>query len=269
MRSASRRGRAGQPITSAPAGTSLKTPAWPPTRAPAPISMWPLTPACPARIARGPTRVEPAMPTCAIRSAPSPTTTLCAMCTRLSILTPRPMRVAPKRPRSIAAFAPISTSSSTTTLPHCGILRQPSRVGSKPKPSEPITAPACTMQRAPTTTRSYSTTCGWSTVSSPTRTPRPRTTPGKSTARAPTMQSGPTTTFGPSAASDATRAVGSTTALAWRPNGRPSGSAKAWTTRVKAAFGSAQRRSTRSSRVRRSSFGTRTAAARVFARSPR
>ena len=67
----------------------------------------------------------PETPTWAIKSAASPTWTLCATWTRLSILAPAPMRVAPKRPRSMATFAPISTSSSTTTVPHWGIFSQP------------------------------------------------------------------------------------------------------------------------------------------------
>ena len=44
------------------------------------------------------------------------------MATRLSSLLPRPMAVLPKAARLIAQFEPISTSSSMTTLPICGIL---------------------------------------------------------------------------------------------------------------------------------------------------
>ena len=44
------------------------------------------------------------------------------ICTRLSSFVPRPMRVSPRAARSIAVRAPISTSSSTTTIPTCGIF---------------------------------------------------------------------------------------------------------------------------------------------------
>ena len=46
---------------------------------------------------------------------------LCPICTRLSILVPAPMCVLPVCARSTHVFAPISTSSSSTTLPTCGI----------------------------------------------------------------------------------------------------------------------------------------------------
>ena len=53
---------------------------------------------------RFPITVLPEMPTCAAMVESSPTTTLCAMWTRLSIFTPRRMRVWPSVPRSMAAF---------------------------------------------------------------------------------------------------------------------------------------------------------------------
>ena len=48
--------------------------------------------------------------------------TPCAICTRLSIFAPAPIRVSPTAGRSMVVFAPISTSSSITTSPTCGIL---------------------------------------------------------------------------------------------------------------------------------------------------
>ena len=48
--------------------------------------------------------------------------TPCAICTRLSIFVPAPIRVSPTAGRSIVEFAPISTSSSMTTPPICGIF---------------------------------------------------------------------------------------------------------------------------------------------------
>ena len=41
---------------------------------------------------------------------------------RVAYFNPRPIRVAPNFARSIVEFAPISTSSSMTTAPICGIL---------------------------------------------------------------------------------------------------------------------------------------------------
>ena len=49
-----------------------------------------------------------------------PMVQLCAMCTRLSIFVPWPMRVSPSAPLSIVTLAPIQTSSSITSRPCCG-----------------------------------------------------------------------------------------------------------------------------------------------------
>jgi hypothetical protein len=57
-------------------------------------------------------------------SASSPTVHECPIWTRLSIFAPRLMRVSPTDAQSIAVFAPISTSSSRTTRPTCGIFSQ-------------------------------------------------------------------------------------------------------------------------------------------------
>ena len=53
----------------------------------------------------------------------------------------RRSRVSCSEPRSIVVLAPISTSSSSTTRPSCGTLRNPSPAGTKPKPSWPMRAP--------------------------------------------------------------------------------------------------------------------------------
>ena len=67
-----------------------------------------------------------------------------AICTRLSIFVPAPIRVSPTAGRSIVVLAPISTSSSITTSACCGIFRcVPSACGANPNPSLPMTAPSC------------------------------------------------------------------------------------------------------------------------------
>src|SRR5207245_1546918 len=70
-----------------------------------------------------PIRHDPAIPTWATMIECSPISTLWPICTRLSILVPRRMIVCPSVARSIVVFAPISTSSSTSTEPTCGIFR--------------------------------------------------------------------------------------------------------------------------------------------------
>ena len=81
---------------------------------------------------------------------------------------PAPMRVSPTAGRSIVVFAPISTSSSMTTSPICGILWcVPSARCAKPKPSLPITAPSWMTTRLPICTRSRIETRAWITQSSP------------------------------------------------------------------------------------------------------
>src|ERR1035438_8489285 len=81
-------------------------------------------------------------------------------CTRLSIFTPRRMRVSPTLARSIQEFACTSTSSSITTGAGCGILCQrPSGVLAKPKPSDPITTPLCSNTLLPMRQFSRTTAC--------------------------------------------------------------------------------------------------------------
>jgi hypothetical protein len=65
---------------------------------------------------------------------------------RLSNLTPLRRMVLPSVARSIAQLAPISTSSSITTLPICGIFLPPPGPTAKRKPSLPITVPLWMMQ---------------------------------------------------------------------------------------------------------------------------
>ena len=103
-------------------------------------------------------------------------------------------------------LAPISTSSSITTVPPWGVFTQPPGRGSKPKPSDPITAPECTMQRSPIETQGYSTTPGCSSVSLPTRARAPTVTRACRTAPEATTAPGPTMHRGPTAASGATLA---------------------------------------------------------------
>ena len=56
---------------------------------------------------------------------------------------------------------PTSTPSSSTTRPVWGILRQPLAVGTKPKPSEAITALECTTQPRPRRLPGWSTAPAW------------------------------------------------------------------------------------------------------------
>src|SRR5215218_3832091 len=64
----------------------------------------------------------PAMPTCATSSPCGPIFVPWPTATRSLNLVPRPMTVLPSVARSMEQLAPISTSSSITTLPTCGIL---------------------------------------------------------------------------------------------------------------------------------------------------
>ena len=106
----------------APGSTDAGMPVCAVAIAPSPIVRWPATPTWPARVTRLPTRVLPAIPTWPASTVSWPITTEWPTCTRLSILVPRPMRVSLMEARSMAARAPISTSSSTTTIPTCGIF---------------------------------------------------------------------------------------------------------------------------------------------------
>ena len=103
--------------------------------------------------------VLPAMPTCAASRTFRPSRTPCPTCTRLSIFVPAWIRVSPIAGRSIATCAPISTSSSMTTPPTCGIFRcVPSGRSANPNPSLPITAAFCNTTRSPIITRSRTAT---------------------------------------------------------------------------------------------------------------
>src|SRR5271156_2843574 len=107
----SRIGWAGDPTQRSPAGTSVMTPAFAPSKAPAPTVVWAARPTCPPIITKSPTSELPDMPTCPAIKQCRPMRTLCAICTRLSILVPSPMTVSRVEPRSIVQLAPISTSS--------------------------------------------------------------------------------------------------------------------------------------------------------------
>ena len=126
-------------------------PLFEPTFTPLPIVTWSAMPTCPARKQFEPTFEVPAMPVWADDTVFSPICTLWPIWIRLSSFTPRRMMVESVLARSMQVLAPISTSSSMTTLPSWGILSNPpAALGMNPKPSAPITAPAWRMQRLPT-----------------------------------------------------------------------------------------------------------------------
>ncbi len=116
--------------------------------------IWSLAPTWPPMITLLPTRVLPAMPTCPANMQLLPMTQLWAMCTLSSNFVPEPTMVAEMVARSMVLLAPISTSSPMNTVPIWGILRCPEDCCKNPKPSEPMTAPACSRQRSPMLTRS-------------------------------------------------------------------------------------------------------------------
>ncbi len=147
---------------------------------------------------------------------------------RLSIFVPSPIDVTPVCARSMHVFAPISTSSPSSTLPICGIFTsRPSR-NAQPKPSLPITAPACSTTRSPAVQRSARYARGWNRQSGADRRlgadrrPRRAARCGRRRARA-----GRRATCGPIQTSSPTCAVGSTAAVGWTngPAGRGGSSA--------------------------------------------
>src|SRR5262249_59235192 len=113
---------AGVPLTIATAATPLGIPVCAVALTPSPIVQCPATPTCPARITFLPISVDPARPTCAHSMEFSPVLQLWPTCTRLSSFVLWPIRVSPRLARSMQELAWISTSSSITTLPDCGIL---------------------------------------------------------------------------------------------------------------------------------------------------
>src|SRR5207249_2494365 len=160
---------------------------------------------------------DPETPTWATRIECSPTSTLCPIWTRLSILVPRRTMVSPKVARSIVVLAPISTSSSMTTPPVCGILRWRAPSKANPKPSAPMTAPGCTSTRRPSRAPASSVTCGPSTQPSPTSTSGPTYVSAPTRAPDPMRAPASITASGPTAAVASTRASAATTALASTP----------------------------------------------------
>ena len=161
----SRLSMAGSPDTNRPASIELLMPVWPVAFTPSPMVRWLPTPTWPARITSSPIVVLPAMPTCEASSVLSPMLTPWAICTRLSILAPARIRVSPTAGRSMVVLAPISTSSSITTGPTCGIFSWvPSARCAKPKPSAPMTAPSWTTTRAPRRHASRIDTRAWITA---------------------------------------------------------------------------------------------------------
>ena len=84
-------------------------------RTPSPIVMWPATPTWPPSMTLSPMRRAAGDADLRRQQHVLPTPTPCAICTRLSILVPAPIRVSPTAGRSMVVLAPISTSSSITT----------------------------------------------------------------------------------------------------------------------------------------------------------
>ena len=99
-------------------------------------------PACPPIKQSFPIVVDPAIPTWAAIQVLFPTITLCAIWTRLSILTPDLNIVEPRVALSIVQLDQISTSSSIITFPLCITFKLlPFESLLKPNPSEPTTVP--------------------------------------------------------------------------------------------------------------------------------
>src|SRR5205809_4865670 len=185
--------------------------------APSPTLTWSAIPTCPASTTPRPSFEDPETPTWATRIECSPTSTLWPIWTRLSILVPRRTMVSPKVARSIVVLAPISTSSSMTTPPVCGILRWRAPSKANPKPSAPMTAPGCTSTRRPSRAPASSVTCGPSTQPSPTSTSGPTYVSAPTRAPDPMRAPASITASGPTAAVASTRASPATTALASTP----------------------------------------------------
>ena len=118
--------RCGVPSTRAPGGTSLCTPDCGPMNALAPMRRWPAMPACASTTTPGSSDVEPAIPACATMMQCSPIVQLCPICTRLSILVPRPIRVSPSVPRSTRRVrADLDVVLDPRRARRCGILARP------------------------------------------------------------------------------------------------------------------------------------------------
>ena len=92
------------------------TPAWPAILTPSAILICPTIPTCAAIIQFFPTFVEPATPDNPAITVFSPISTLCAICTKLSNLTPLRSMVEPNVALSIEQFDPISILSSMITF---------------------------------------------------------------------------------------------------------------------------------------------------------
>ena len=159
-------------------------------------------PACPPIITPASRVVLPAIPTWPAITQRSPISQLCAICTRLSIITKLPITVSPRLPRSIAELAPTHTPRPSRKMPICGIITGASPVISKPKPAAPSTTPACRLQP--------SSSSQWLSVQlSPMLQLSPICTPPPITLFAPTTLFAPITTPAPITAVGAITAPGS------------------------------------------------------------
>src|SRR5574344_2239259 len=107
--------------------------------------------ACPPKVQLLPTVTLPEIPTCATNKQFSPIISLWPRCTKLSILVPLPTMVLSTVALSRQVLQPTSTSSPITTLPVCNTLVCLPSVVTKPKPSPPITQPACKITLLPIT----------------------------------------------------------------------------------------------------------------------
>ncbi len=116
---------------------------------PSAISMWPAIIAAPPILQLRPMVVLPAIPAQPAIAVWAPMRQLCPIWIWLSSLTSSSITVSPIAPRSIVVLAPISTSAPMIVRPSWGTLTQRPSCSAMPKPSAPITAPACKMVRAP------------------------------------------------------------------------------------------------------------------------
>jgi hypothetical protein len=137
----------------------------------APIRLWPAMPPCASSTTPSSSTVEPAIPACATTMQCSPSVQLCPICTRLSILVPRPIRVSPSVPRSTVELAPISTSSSSQTRPTLWIFASPPPFLADV--AEAVAADhhaGCSTTRSPSTEAAAITQRAWIVQSAPIRT---------------------------------------------------------------------------------------------------
>ena len=183
---------------------------------PSVIDRWPAIIAAPPMRQLRPMIVLPAMPTQPATAVCAPMRQLWPIWIWLSSLTSSSMTVSSSAPRSIVVLAPTSQSAPITTRAICGILSHTPSSSAMPKPSAPITAPECTIVRAPIAQRAYTDTCGYRCASAPISTSSASVQPAPTTARAPTRARAPIVTNGPMSAVGSTDASGAMAAVGCR-----------------------------------------------------